>query len=130
MLESTTTSTDGYRTVSRIQGSELAIDARTEDDPSPTDTLLASYASCYTVALRIGARQRDIDGLGRIEIDTEADRDDENDLEAVRFTVTVETDAPDETLRAVVDRANDLCHVHDAIREELRADVSIHGDGF
>ena len=130
MLESTTTSTEGFRTVSEIDGSELTIDADTETDPSPTETLLASYAACYTVALRIGAQQRDAGGLGRIEIDAEADRDDENDLESIRFTIGVEADENDETLDAAVSRANDLCHVHDAVREELHADVGIHGDAF
>ncbi|MFH5801212.1 OsmC family protein [Haladaptatus sp. CMAA 1911] len=130
MLESTTTSTEGFRTVSEIDGSELTIDTDTETDPSPTETLLASYAACYTVALRIGAQQRDADDLGRIEIDAEADRDDEHDLEAIRFTIGVEADESDETLDAAVSRANDLCHVHDAVREELHADVGIHGDAF
>lgn len=130
MLESTTTSAEGYRTVSEIDGGELTIDAHTETDLSPTETLLASYAACYTVALRIGVEQRNVDGLGRVEIDAEADHDDENDLEAIRFAVDVETDSSDETLQAVVSRANDLCHVHDAIRMELHADVDIHGDAF
>ncbi|MGA9402364.1 OsmC family protein [Haladaptatus sp.] len=84
MLERTTTSVDGYRTVSHIEESDLAIDPNTDTDPSLTETLLASYAACYTVALRIGAQQRNVDGLGRVEIDAEADRDRENDLEAVR----------------------------------------------
>lgn len=106
------------------------IDAGTETDPSPTETLLASYVSCYTVALRIGAKQQDADDLGRIEIKAEADRDTENDLEAIRFVVDVESDLDTETLEAIVEHANALCHVHDALREELRADVSIRGSAF
>ncbi|GAA0234682.1 hypothetical protein GCM10009000_057670 [Halobacterium noricense] len=82
------------------------------------------------MAPRIGARQWEADGLGRIEIDPEVDRDDEDYLEAIQFTVDVEADASGEMLQAVVSRANALCHVHDAVREELHADVSIRGDAF
>lgn len=66
MLESTTTSVDGYRTVTQSDSGTLTIDARTETHPSPTETLLASYASCYTVALRISTQQQDADNLGHI----------------------------------------------------------------
>jgi uncharacterized OsmC-like protein len=130
MLESTTTSTSGFRTTTHIGDSELTIDAEAETEPSPTETLLASYASCYTVALRIGAQQRDAGDLGRIDIDAEADRDDEGDLEAVRFAVAVEADLGDETREEIVERANALCHVHDALREELHAEVSMQGNAF
>jgi uncharacterized OsmC-like protein len=128
MLESTTTSMDGYRTETRIDGETVTIDAGTETGPRPTEALLASYASCYTVALRIGAQQRDAGDLGRVEIDAEADRDTDNDLEAIRFAVAVESDLDDETLGVIVDRANALCHVHNALREGLHADVSIRGN--
>lgn len=67
MLEGTTTSMKGYETVTRIDGTNLTIDADTETEPSPTETLLASYASCYNVALRIGAQQQNADNLGRID---------------------------------------------------------------
>lgn len=130
MLESTTISTDGYRTDTRTDGGTLTIGAGTETDPSPTETLLASYASCYTVALRIGTKQQAAGDLGRIEINAEADRDAEHDLEAIRFEVDIESDLDTETLEAIVEHANALCHVHDALREELRADVSIRGNAF
>ncbi|RRJ31439.1 OsmC family protein [Halocatena pleomorpha] len=128
MLESTTTSKNGYETVTRLNNTDLIIDAGSETEPSPTETLLASYAACYTVALRIGTQQQDVDTLGRVEINAEADRDTENDLEAIRFAVAVESDLDAETLAAIVERANDLCHVHDALRKELHADVTIRGN--
>lgn len=125
MLESTTTAEDGTGIDNRVDGFDLTIDPDTEEGPGPTGTLLASYASCYTVALRIGARQRGIDDLGRIDIDAEADRDDDGDLTATRFTIVVEIGLDDETFEAVVERADDLCHVHATLREELRAEVTI-----
>lgn len=125
MLESTTTSQEGYIADNRIDGFNLTIDSGTEDGPSPTGTLLASYASCYVVALRIGAQQRGVDDLGRVDLDAEADRDDDGDLEAIRFAITVGADLNEETLAAAVERADDLCHVHAALREDLRAEVTI-----
>lgn len=129
MLESATTSEEGYVADNRVQGFDLTIDASTEEGPSPTGTLLASYASCYVVALRIGAQQRGVDDLGRVDIDAEADRDDDGDLEATRFTIAVEADLDDETLAAIVERADELCHVHAALREDLRAEVTIGSTG-
>lgn len=125
MLESTTASEDGTGIDNRVDGFDLTIDTATEAGPSPTGSLLVSYASCYVVALRIGARQRGVDDLGRVDIDAEADRDDDGDLTAIRFAIAVEGDLDDETLAAAVERANDLCHVHAALREDLRADVTI-----
>ena len=130
MLETTTTSKKGGRTVTEIGNSKLTIDAGADTEPSPTETLLASYAACYTVALRIGAQQRNVDDLGHIKIDAEADRDADNDLDAVRFVVAVESDLDDEMLAAIVERANALCHVHDALRDELHANVSVQGNAF
>lgn len=127
-LESTTTSTEGFKATTHVDGVELTIDSTTEDGPSPTGTLLASYASCYAVALRIGAQQRGVEDLGRLAIDAEADRDDEDDLEAIRFDIAVEAAVDDETLDEIVHRTNDLCHVTDALRKELRADISIQGN--
>ena len=128
MIDSTTTSMEGYRTETQVDGQTVTIDAGSEAGPRPTEALVASYASCYTVALRIGAQQRDAGDLGRVEIDAEADRDTDDNLEAIRFAVAVESDLDDEILGAVVERANALCHVHDALREGLHADVSIRGN--
>lgn len=127
-LESTTISVEGFKATNHVDGTELTIDSTTEDGPTPTGTLLASYASCYAVALRIGAQQRGVDDLGRLAIDAEADRDAADDLEAIRFDITVGAAIDDETLDEIVHRTNDLCHVTDALREELRADISIQGE--
>lgn len=128
MLESTTTS-EGYMADNHVDGFDLTIDSNTEEGPSPTGTLLASYASCYVVALRIGAQQRGVENLGRVDLDAEADRDSDGDLEAIRFAITVGVDLDEETLGGIVERADDLCHVHAALREDLRAKVTIDSNG-
>ncbi|MDL0134377.1 OsmC family protein [Halobacterium salinarum] len=122
-IEVTSTSADGYTTQSRIGDFELTIDATDEDGPNPNATLLADYASCFIPAFRVGGQKEGFDDLGRIDIDVEGDIDDDDDLSAIRFHLLVEEDLDDE-FDAVVDRAEDICHVHAALREELHAEIS------
>ncbi|GAA0470652.1 OsmC family protein [Halococcus dombrowskii] len=125
----TSTSEDGFATTSRVGGFELTVDATEEEGPEPNGTLVADYASCYIPAFRVGAQQRDYDDLGRIEIDAEGDLDDDEDLEAIRFDIRVEADiAGDED--ELVERGEEICHVHSALREELHADISVEGSAF
>jgi organic hydroperoxide reductase OsmC/OhrA len=120
---------DGFATTSRVGDFELTVDATNENGPDPNQTLVADYASCYIPAFRVGGQQRDYDDLGRIEIDAEADLDDDDDLEAIRFDMRVEADiAGDED--ELVERGEDICHVHSALRDDLGADISVEGNAF
>jgi len=123
------TSEEGFTTSSIVGDFELTIDATGEDGPDPNATLVATYASCFVPAFRVGAQQRDHDDLGRIEVESEADLDDDDDLEAIRFTIKVAADLGDE-VDEIVDRAEDICHVHSALREGLHADVTVEDDAF
>ncbi len=123
------TSEEGFATTSRVGGFELTVDATNESGPNPNETLVADYASCYIPAFRVGGQQRDHDDLGRIEIDAEADLDDDDDLEAIRFDMRVEADLDGEE-DELVERGEDICHVHAALREELHADISIESGAF
>ncbi|EMA47281.1 OsmC family protein [Halococcus saccharolyticus DSM 5350] len=128
-IEVSSTSEEGFVTRSRIGGFELTVDATEEEGPEPNGTLVADYASCYIPAFRVGAQQRDYDDLGTIEIDAEGDLDDDDDLEAIRFDIRVEADiSGDED--ELVERGEDICHVHSALREELHADISIEGNAL
>ncbi|PSQ55798.1 hypothetical protein BRD12_00320, partial [Halobacteriales archaeon SW_12_67_38] len=100
-----------------------------EEGPNPNATLVADYASCYIPAFRVGAQQRDYDDLGKIEIDAEGDLNDDDDLEAIRFDIRVEADIEGDK-DELVERGEDICHVHSALREELHADISIDGNAF
>jgi uncharacterized OsmC-like protein len=44
--------------------------------------------------------------------------------------VHVGADVEQDTLDAAVERAEDICHVHDALREELHADIEAYADQF
>ncbi|PSP98301.1 hypothetical protein BRC89_08165 [Halobacteriales archaeon QS_4_70_19] len=125
-IESTTTNDSGFHALSRVGDFELSIDATTEEGPSPNEVLVADYASCYTFAFRAGAQRNDHDDLGKIQTDASADIDDDDDLESISFDVHVEADLGDDEQEELKELADDICHVHAALKEELYADVSVH----
>lgn len=127
LIEST--SEEGFTTSSIVGDFELTLDATGEDGPDTNATLVATYASCFVPAFRVGARQRDYDDVGRIEIESEADLDDDDDLSAIRFTIKVEEDLGDD-VDEIVERAEDICHVHSALREGLHAEITVEDDAF
>jgi uncharacterized OsmC-like protein len=121
----TTVSEEGYSADNDIRDFEMTIDSTGEEAPDTLETLLAAYGSCYVPALRVGAEQRDVGDLGRVEIDVNGDLNDEDKLKAVQFTVRTEADMDDEQADKVVTRANQLCKVHDALKAELEASVTV-----
>ena len=125
-IESTTTNDAGFHALSRVGDFELSIDATTEEGPSPNEVLVADYASCYTFAFRAGAQRNGYDDLGKIQTDASADLDDDDDLEAIRFDIHVESDLDDDEIEELTGLADEICHVHAALKEQLYADVSVH----
>lgn len=124
-IETTSVSEQGFVTNSQVGDFELTIDATEEEGPGPNAVLVADYASCFLPAFRVGGQQRDHDDLGKLQIDAEADVDDDDDLSAIRFDIYVEEDLDDDELDEITERAEGICHVHAALREELHADISI-----
>ena len=124
-----TTSEEGYASSSVVGEFELTLDAAEEAGPGTNGTLVATYAACFIPALRVGAQQRGHDDIGRVEIEAEADEDDDDDLEAIRFTVKTEADLGEDG-DEIIERAEDICHVHSALREELHADITLEDDAF
>lgn len=129
-IETTSVSEQGYVTNSQVGDFELTIDATDEEGPNPNQVLVADYASCFIPAVRVGAQKGDHDDLGQIQIDAEADLGDGDDISAVRFDIHVEADLDDDELEEIADRAEDICHVHDALRDDLAAEIDIQGDAF
>ena len=128
-IEVTSTSTEGYTTTSVAGEWELTVDATGEDGPTPNQVLAADYASCFIPAFRVGANKEGFDDVGRVEIAVEADLNDDDDLESIAFELHVEESLGD-SVEDVVGRAEDICHVHDALREELHADITVVDDAF
>jgi organic hydroperoxide reductase OsmC/OhrA len=128
-IETITVSDEGFACVNQVGDFEFTVDATDEEGPNPNAALVATYASCFLPAFRVGGRQRGHDDLGRIQIDADADVDDD-DLASIDFAVHVAADVDDEELDEIVARAEDICHVHAALRPELRANVETFGDAF
>jgi len=126
-IETESTSTEGYTTTSVVGEYELTIDATNENGPDPNEVLVADYASCFIPAFRVGANKEGFDDIGVVEIDASADLDEGDDLEYIEFEMRVEESLGD-SLQDVVDRAEDICHVHAALREELRAEITVEDD--
>ncbi|GAB3416922.1 OsmC family protein [Haloparvum alkalitolerans] len=129
-IETTTVSEEGYASTSHVGDFDLQIDATDETGPNPNATLVATYASCFLPAFRVGGSQRGEEDLGKLQIDASAELDDDDDLAAISFDLHVEADLSEGELDEIVDRAEDICHVHSALREELHADISAYGDAF
>lgn len=119
------TSTEGFSTQNKIREFETTIDATGEDAPDTLETLLATYSACFVPALRVGSEQRGGGDLGAIEIAVTGELNDDDKLESISFDVTTEADLDDETAAQVEERAEELCKVHDALKESLHADVTL-----
>jgi len=126
-IEVTSTSTEGYTTTNVVGEWELTIDATNENGPNPNEVLAADYASCFIPAMRVGANKEGFDDIGTVEVEVSAELDEEDDLESIAFDIEVEGSL-DDSAEDVIARAEDICHVHAALREELHADISIEDD--
>lgn len=122
-----TVSEDGFVATSEVGGEEIRIDATGEETADTLDHLLAAYAACYVPALRVGAEQRDAGDLGRIDIDVSGELNESDKLEALEFTIDTEAGLGANAASAVIERANELCKVHDALKESLRAGITLDG---
>ena len=129
-IETTTVNEAKYHALSRAGDFELSIDATGSDGPTPNEVLVADYASCFTFACRAGAdRQLGLD-LGEDETEAEADLDDSDDLSAIRFHLRIEADLDDDEVESLLELGEEICHVHDAMKESLYADVEVTTDAF
>jgi len=126
----TTVSEEGYTATNEIRKFETTIDANGEDDPDTLEALLAAYGSCYVPALRVGGQQRGAGDLGKIEIDITGELNDDDKLESIHFDISVAGDVDDDTGEEVIERAFELCKVHDALKDSLHAETSFEGNAF
>ncbi|SDZ87651.1 OsmC-like protein [Haloplanus vescus] len=129
-IETSTVSEEGFASVNQVGDFEFTVDATDETGPNPNATLVATYASCFLPAFRVGGQQRGHDDLGKIQIDASAEVDEDDDLESIHFAVHVAADLDDEAVDDIVERAEDICHVHAALREGLHAAVDVYPDAF
>lgn len=129
-IETSSVSEEGYASTSQVGDFELTIDATGEEGPTPQEVLVADYASCYLPAFRVAGNKTGYEDLGKVQIDADADMDDNDDVQAIRFTIHTEADIDDGDADELVSKADDICHVHDSLRSELHADVDVNGGAF
>ncbi|MDS0221104.1 OsmC family protein [Haloarcula sp. S1AR25-5A] len=124
-IEVESTCEEGYTVESVINGEwELIVDALSENGPSPNEVLAADYASCYIPALRVAADKYGHEDIGAVDVEVAAGLDEDDDLEYIDFHIEVEESLADEE-QDIVELAEDICHVHSALQDELHADISI-----
>lgn len=123
-IEVTSRSEEGYAVTGVVDDWELTTDATGETGPTPNQVLAADYAACFVPAFRVAADRLGHDDVGAIEVDVGVDLDEDDDLESVSFDIEVEATLGDD-IGEVVDRAEDICHVHSALRAELHADITV-----
>ncbi|AAV45396.1 hypothetical protein HISP_05560 [Haloarcula hispanica N601] len=124
-IEVESTCEEGYTVESIINGEwELIVDALSENGPSPNEILAADYASCYIPALRVAADKYGHEDIGSVDVEVAAGLDEDDDLEYIDFHVEVEASLADEE-QDIVELAEDICHVHSALQDELHAEITI-----
>jgi uncharacterized OsmC-like protein len=131
MVKSATTVSDaGMTSTSQGRDWEVSIDPTGESGPDTLELLLADYAACAVPAFRVGAEQRGVDDLGRLEIEVSGELNDDDKLASVSFDAAVETELDDETAAEIIERVEALCKVHDALKADLHADITLEGGAF
>ncbi len=126
----TTVSEEGYASTTDVREFSVDIDPGGESAPDTLEALLSAYGACYVPALRVGAQQRDVGELGHIEIEITGELNDEDKLASVHMHISVGADVSEAEGQETIDRAFDLCKVHDALKTELHAETSFEGNAF
>ncbi|KPN30649.1 OsmC-like protein [Halolamina pelagica] len=126
----TTVSEDGYASTTEVRDFSVDIDPGGESAPDTLESLLASYGACYVPALRVGAKQRDVGELGKVELSITGELNDDDKLASIHFDIAVENDVSEADGEEAIDRAFDLCKVHDALKGDLHAETTFEGDAF
>lgn len=125
----TSTSEEGHIVTSVVDGWELIVDATGENGPTPQQVLAGDYASCFLPAFRIAAEYEGYEELGKIELAVDADLGPDDELTNIDFHVDVEASLKDD-IEAIVTQATEVCHIHNSLRPELHADVTVADDAF
>ncbi|CAN5877376.1 hypothetical protein BH23ACT10_BH23ACT10_19260 [soil metagenome] len=95
----------------------------TDEGPTPTELLLASLATCFTLAVAHAARKRDIT-LGELSVRIDADYDG-NRFGWIRLEVT--TDLSADVNERLVERAKTYCFVSRTLQEPPDIEYAITG---
>lgn len=89
--------------------------------PTPVDHFLGSLASCLAVSTRLQAEKYDAN-LASVDVDVTG-RPDHGRIESIDATLTLESDADEETVERIVTSAKRICTVSNLIRDDVGLDV-------
>jgi organic hydroperoxide reductase OsmC/OhrA len=128
-IEVTSTSEEGYTVTSVVDGWELIVDATGENGPTTQQVLAGDYASCFLPAFRVGAEREGYDDVGKIELQVDANLGEDDELTNIAFHLAVQASLEDDA-DAIVTRAKEGCHIHNSLRPELHADITVADDAF
>ena len=123
-IEATAKNDEKFFATSRVGDFELSIDATGNDGPTPDQIIVADYAACYSFAFRAGAQREHDLSLGKIQTEAEAELEDDY-LAGISLTVHVEDDLDDEQVESLIGLGEEICHVHQAVKEDLHADIDV-----
>lgn len=93
--------------------------------PLPTEVLLASVASCFTIAMAFVAAKHDAT-LPGLEVDVSGDYDGPR---VASIQISVSADADPELLRRLIPAAERLCYVTNTLRRPPEITVGLHEAG-
>jgi putative redox protein len=107
----------GYRVRVRVRDFDVVSDEPPDDGgqdsgPTPTELLLASLASCFTMAVYHAARKRQIE-LEDLSVRVSADYD---GLRLSRFVVSVHSSHPRHEIESFKEQATRWCYVSNTLR--------------
>lgn len=126
-LTVSTRSPAGFQSTAAIRSFSIDIDPTGEDAPDTLESLLASYGACYVPALRVAADKHDGPDLGAVDIEVTGRLNEDDKLAGVSFSITTDGGLDAATAADVVRSANALCKVHDALRSDLEANITLDG---
>lgn len=120
----------GLRAVVQAGRFELVVDepesvpGGTDAGPQPTEMLLASVASCFTIALAYSARKRDVE-LRDLHVDATGTYDGPR-FSAIRITVRAAAPQGDD-LQKLISAAERVCYVTRTLGSSPEIDVVVDG---
>jgi uncharacterized OsmC-like protein len=122
----TSTSAAGYLAAVEVRGHRVTVDepataGGTDTGPTPTELLLGSLASCYTLALRWAAKRRAL-ALGDIRV-TATGTYEGRQFSAIRLQVLARV--PPEESQALLRDARRVCYVSNTLAGAVDIEVTL-----
>ena len=118
----------GYEARVTVRGHELTVDEPAEDGgkdtgPTPTELLLASLASCYTLSLRWAAKHRKLP-LGAVQVTANGSYE---GLKFSQIRLEVRGDLPPGEEAALLRDASRVCYVSNTLAGRVGVEVTFGG---